>query len=131
MAETLLSLVIQLGYIPPTEVRGNYSGHWRGSHNKRVEMRVSGSDHGLIQREACSRSVAQAFKKVRITFEFHHNRKIDLDNLAIGMKPFVDGLILSRLIEDDDPDHVIYGEHSFTKCKRGESRTIVLIQELA
>lgn len=125
-------ITITLNYIPPAEVRGNSRAHWAKKHTITTNLRISGSDHALIERELITRP----FKKARITFEFHHWRAIDLDNLAIGMKPFVDGLgkrhrEKTSLLIDDDPDHVVYGAHTFTKCKKGESKTIVTIEELA
>ncbi len=124
-------IVIELGYIPPAEVRGNSRAHWTMKRVIATNLRISGSDHALVERQ----SITRPFQKARITFAFHHWRKIDLDNLAIGMKPFVDGLgkrhrEQTSLLVDDDPDHVIYGSHSFTKCKKGESKTIVTIEEL-
>ncbi len=113
-------IVIELGYIPPAEVRGNSRAHWRKKHHTAQLLKQSGVEH------AWGDSFVLDDKKVKVTFQFSHNRKIDLDNLAIGMKPFIDGLL-----PDDDPDHVVYGEHSFTKVPKGESRTIVTIEELA
>ena len=115
-------IVIELEYIPPAEVRGNSRAHWAMKAQKAKELSLSGwvrrfNEPGLDG-------------QVRITFAFYHWRKIDLDNLAIGMKSFVDGLIRGGLMLDDDPDHVVYGAHTFTKCPKGESRTIVTIEEL-
>ena len=125
MAETLTEpIVIELGYIPPAEVRGNSRAHFFKKHSVTLEMKDSGYYLGL---EVAGDTIDQA----RVTFAFYHDRRIDLDNLAIGMKPFVDGLVKCALLEDDGPDHVIYGEHRFYKCKRGESKTIVVIEELA
>ena len=117
-------IVIELGWIPPKELRGNSRAHWRAKLTPKNELNLSGHDHGYIAKGN------GIFPRARITFAFHHWRKIDLDNLTIGMKPWVDGLVDSEMFIDDDPDHVVYGEHQFVKVPKGESRTIVTIEEL-
>ncbi len=117
---------LQMYWIPPKEVRGNSTAHWRTKANVTHRVRQSAIEHLLAELP----NFTYYTRKVLITFQFHHWRKIDHDNLAIGMKPFVDGLVDSEMFIDDDPDHVVYGAHTFTKCKKGESRTIVTIEEL-
>jgi|TARA_Y100000296_G_scaffold44534_1_gene51154 Holliday junction resolvase RusA-like endonuclease len=72
----------------------------------------------------------EALKKARITYHFIHNRDIDLDNIAYGMKAFVDGCVDAGLCKDDSPQYVTYGEHTFTK-KPKTSRTRIQIEEIA
>ena len=130
-------IVIELGYIPPAEVRGNSRAHWRVKYKVSKDMKAAGLWNGMLAKDGMrfqpliQLRLAQEKGTLRISFAFFHTRKIDLDNLAIGMKPFVDGLVESELLVDDDPDHVVYGEHSFTLCKKGESRTVVTIEETA
>ena len=122
-------IVIELGYIPPAEVRGNTRAHWTKRWNITKRMKESAYWH-IEEHYADWLPYFEIVDKVKITFTFEHWRKIDLDNLAIGMKAFVDGALLMMPF-DDDPDHVVYGAHTFTKCKKGESKTIVTIEELA
>ena len=111
-------IVIELDWIPPAEVRGNSRAHWAKRYRVTDSMRMSG--------EVRTRAIRPMdASRLRVTFNFKHWRKIDLDNLAIGMKAFIDGMF-----RDDDPDHVVYGAHTFTKCPKGESRTVVTIEEL-
>ncbi len=135
-------LRFHLRWIPPAEVRGNYSGHWRRKANASRKLRLSAYDHVMFVKN----DVQPFTGKVKITYDFHHWRNIDIPNLAIGMKGFEDGLCIPKcqgcrkncaneigagLLVDDDPDHVIYGSHTFTKtAHKGESRTIVTIEEL-
>ena len=117
------SWVMTVETIPGAAIRGNSRAHrWAKARETKL-WRNSGHDHWLAE----ARDIK--LEKAKITFTFHHDRKIDVDNLAIGMKPFVDGLVDMGMFPDDDPDHVSYGSHWFLKCKRGESRTIVLIEE--
>lgn len=115
--------------LPPSELRGNSRAHYMVKYRASNQAKNDGYALGCYY--AITRTDLNQFSKARITFAFHHNRKIDLDNLAIGMKPFIDGLVISHLIEDDGPDQVVYGEHSFEKCPKGESKTIVTIEQLA
>ena len=111
---------IELGYIPPASVRGNSRAHhivkWRDSQ----KLRDSGFWHGCVELIDMGQ-----VDHITLTFEFHHNRLVDHDNLAIGMKPWVDGLVEAGIVLDDSPDHVSYGQNRFVKCPRGESKTIV------
>jgi len=115
------TLVLELPWIPPAEVRGNSRASWRTKHTKNQALKDSGRDHMLSDE---LRGVH--LDKARITFHFSHNRSIDLDNLAIGMKYWIDGLIYAGLIEDDSPEYLTYGSHTFAI---GEDQTIVQIEE--
>ena len=126
-AEDGTSTTLTMDWIPPKEVRGNYFGHWRPKADAARKVRQSAIEHLLAELPEFTHYT----RKGLITFQFHHWRKIDIDNLAIGMKPFVDGLVDSEMFIDDDPDHVVYGEHRFALCKKGESKTVVTIEELA
>ena len=132
----------QLEWIPPSEVRGNSRAHWRKKGAASRLLRLSAVDHVTLLGDY---RVGTYESKVLITYHFHHWRKIDIPNLAIGMKGFEDGLCIPKcqgcgkhcaneigasLLVDDDPDHVVYGAHTFTKCPKGESKTIVTIEEV-
>ena len=67
---------------------------------------------------------------MRLTYHFTNNRPIDFDNLIIGLKPFVDGLVDSLVMPDDTPEHVIFGEHMFEKVpKKQKSPGVEIIVE--
>jgi len=142
-------IIIELDYIPPAEVRGNSRAHWRKKSATSRELRESAKFHVIFDAQCWPTSHILKLMpydgQVRITYQFSHDRKIDIPNLAIGMKGFEDGLCVPKcqgcgkncaneigagLLIDDDPDHVVYGSHTFTLCKKGESRTIVTIEEL-
>ena len=117
-----------LPWVPPESLRGNSRAHHMAKYHAAFRMR----DDALALTKEVGHPKVGPFQKAKITFTFHHDRKIDADNLAIGMKSFVDGyLVDSGAVPDDDPDHVVYGEHRFVICAKNESRTEVLIEEVA
>jgi hypothetical protein len=125
-------VVIYLGAIPPQEIRGNSRSHWakrndegRRTYGIRSDWRESGHVHGMVD---CS--LLKGSEKISIQFHFHHNRLIDLDNLCIGMKPWVDGLVDAGVVPDDNPKHVAYEKAEFSTCKKGESGTSVTIERI-
>tara|TARA_Y100000310_G_C19971261_1_gene485582 strand:+ start:127 stop:507 length:381 start_codon:yes stop_codon:yes gene_type:complete len=122
-----------VGAIPPASLRGNSRAHpivaGKTKRKWRWEGYLTVIQDDVFRGLSAPGGTTVWLEKIKITFTFCHNRKIDLDNLTIGMKPWVDGLVDAKLVSDDTPDHVIYGEHSFVKCKRGASRTEVLIEE--
>ena len=133
---------LTLDWIPPAAVRGNADNRW-AKRSASKKLRQSAVDHVMLW---LGRPEQPYHRKVLITYHFHHWRNIDIPNLVIGMKGFEDGLCIPKcqgcgkncaneigagLLIDDDPDHVVYGAHTFTKtAHKGESRTIVTIEEL-
>jgi hypothetical protein len=111
--------------LPDASLRGNSRAHWAQKHRAAKKMRDDATWIGLIE------GIDHTYAKAKITYHFFHWRLIDLDNLAgSGMKSFQDGLQDSRVIPNDDPDHVVPGEHTFTKCAKGESRVEVVVEEI-
>ncbi len=113
--------------LPDASLRGNSRAHHMAKYRVGKKMRF---DAGLMGRDA-----GHSYTKARITYHFYHSRKIDLNNLAIGMKLFEDGLVDANVIPDDDPDHLVQGEHTFTKIRRllpGHwSRVEIVVEEIA
>lgn len=116
-------VTIEMPGIPPAEVRGNSRAHYMRKYLKARGMKEDAYFMALHESDA-------AFLKARVTYHFHHWRSIDLDNLAIGCKPWLDGIVDSGLIKDDSPEHVTFGEHTFTKCKKGEEKTVITVEVL-
>lgn len=124
MTATLHTLRLEYS-LPDAVLRGNSRAHWAQRHRAAKKMRDDAMIMGLHDFNG-------RFSKAKITYHFFHWRKIDLDNLAGGgMKAFQDGLQDAGTIPNDDPDHVVPGEHTFTKCARGESRVEILVEEIA
>ena len=120
---------MEIGSIPDAAIRGNSRLDPRYRGKVKTKWHLSGIDHALVDMRD---RYDPPFEKLRITFTWHHWKKIDLDNLAIGMKPWIDGLVegINRGF-DDDPGHVEYGIHQFVKQRhKGDSKTEVLIEEI-
>ena len=105
--------------IPPAELRGNSRAHWRTVRRINRERRDLAKWLALEQLQG-----KIPFEKSTMIIEFYHSRKIDYDNLHIGFKSSLDGIVDSGLVPDDNPE-VLDVELKFHKCKRGESKTVV------
>lgn len=142
MAETI---TIELPYIPPAELRGNKRGsHWN-ERKAKLAVQHSMMEHWHLATNDWEGTIH--WEKAKITYEWHHWRKVDRDNLLYGMKHIQDVLQPSikassfeggyvnipaiGLIPNDDPDHLVHGEHRFAKCKKGESKTIITLERLS
>ena len=119
---------IEIDAIPPAEIRGNAPAHPIVAGKTKRKWREEGEV--MVIHDGVFHDSDLGLEKVKITFTFHHWRHIDLDNLTIGMKAWVDGLVDAGLISNDTPDKVTYGEHQFVKVKKDQAKTEVLIEEL-
>jgi Holliday junction resolvase RusA-like endonuclease len=120
-----MAVTITLEFLADAALRGNSRAHYMVKHSAAKKLKESGYWHGLIE---CVD--LHLVPKISIRFTFYHWRKIDIDNLAIGMKAWCDGLVQAEVVEDDDPDHVVYEAPEFVRCQKGESRTVVEIKEV-
>ena len=116
------AVTIELPWIPPKEVRGNSRAHYyiKGDVTQwmKSEVVIRAHNQGVVESLPAG--------KVMISYEFHHWRNIDLDNLVTGCKAIQD-----TLYPKDDPNHVVPGESTFVKNKKADgSKTIVTIQEV-
>ena len=127
-----------MAFIPPPELRGNSAVHWKAKLRAIKWLRDSGV---AAATELRSQGVPMPLKTLKLTFEFIKPGRGDIDNFAIGLKHFVDGMIRHGLALDDDPDHVLYGEHTMRRPRPGEKmpfsvgkrttgKTIVTIEHL-
>ena len=117
------SIILKVPWVPPKEVRGNYKGHWALKRKKNLLLKASGQDQALISGET--------FQKARITFTWFKAGTGDGDNFAIGMKGFVDGLVIGGMFSDDSPEHIVQGEHHFVRVKRVDERTEILVEGIS
>ncbi len=80
------------------------------------------------------------FTKVQISYEYHNPRKLDGDNFIGGCKPWQDTFQVERIVRDrvqlglgfvnDDKDISLAGEPVWVKCKKGEEKVIITLEEL-
>lgn len=55
---------------------------------------------------SCKERKIPKMQVVTITIRAASVRPPDLDNLAASVKPLIDGLVLAKIVPDDDPEHV-------------------------
>ena len=120
-------LTIELYDVPPPEIRGNSRAHYRTMRSVSRERRETAKYLALSEMQEAGIDGLKA--RVLVHYHFYNTREIDLDNLIIGMKPTLDGIVDSGLIEDDKPSNVKL-EAEFTICKKGERKTIITIKEM-
>ena len=112
--------------LPPPALRGNSRAHRLTKHSISRQY----GNHALEMKALLvSNSVALPIDPAKLTFHFANTRDTDLDNLAIGMKPFTDGLVAQGILVDDSPDHVTYGEPTFSKLKHGHNPNVRVVLE--
>ena len=95
---------IELGWIPPRQLRGNSRTDRRAATTERVRVRQSGKDHGIAL--IASEGILEPLEAFEMHYEVWHNRDIDLDNLLFGYKAFCDGLQDAGLIASDSVRHL-------------------------
>tara|TARA_R100001143_G_scaffold62943_1_gene67689 strand:- start:219 stop:584 length:366 start_codon:yes stop_codon:yes gene_type:complete len=113
--------------VPPAEIRGNSRAHFRTVRSINRQRREIAK---LLTLDRMQETGVKSLKpRVLVSYHFYNTREIDLDNLIIGMKPTLDGIVDSGLIEDDKPSNVKLAAE-FSLCKKGEKKTIIAIKEI-
>ncbi len=104
------TIVMTMQGMPPPELRGNARGHWGKRHRASRQLKEKGW--------VFAKTVNIKYPDLRlplsdaeITYTFVKQGRGDVDNFAIGMKPFLDGLITGGLLIDDDYLHLSHGKH--------------------
>ena len=122
MPNRLITAEIDLGYVPPPQLRGNRRTHWARKSTYIARLRESGNAYGL---KYASEFIELKPDMVKVSYSFTNKRQIDIDNLIIGMKPFLDGLVDARVLVDDKSQHCSLEKSTFEK---GEPRTVVRLE---
>ena len=125
--ESTQALTIVLYDVPPAEIRGNSRAHFRTVRSINRQRREIAK---LLTLDRMQETGIKSLKpRVLVSYHFYNTREIDLDNLIIGMKASLDGIVDSGLIEDDKPSNVKLAAE-FSLCKKGEKKTIITIKEI-
>lgn len=120
-------LIIVLYDVPPAEIRGNSRAHFRTVRSINRQRRETAKFLTLSEMQEAK--ITSLKPRVLVSYHFYNTREIDLDNLIIGMKPTLDGIVDSGVIEDDKPSNVKLAAE-FSLCKKGEKKTIITIEEI-
>lgn len=121
----------EVPWIPPKEVRGNSRAHHMAKARKVAAMRLSGYENALVIKQTFAR--AFPFEHLaRITFAWHtpNAANSDVDNFAIGMKGWIDGLVDNDIFTDDSSEYLMQGEHRLIECSPGDEKTVITIEEV-
>ena len=113
-------ITIELYDVPPPEIRGNSRAHYKIMRTINRQRRETAK---FLAMDAMQDS------GINVHYHFYNTREIDLDNLIIGMKCTLDGIVDSGLIEDDSPSKVKL-EAEFTLCKKNEKKTLITLTEI-
>jgi Holliday junction resolvase RusA-like endonuclease len=119
-----LLMRIELGHLPDPDLNPNkrlhYMALWSAKRDAK-EMAIA-----LVLEKG---KPQQAIEKAHITITWvaKDKRRRDIDNLFASMKPYIDGLVAARLIEDDSAMNVTYT----LKYERGDkNNTIIEVKEI-
>ena len=118
---------MQLNDVPPAEIRGNSRSHFKVTRQINRKRRETAK---FLALDAMHETGIKTLKPREVVhYHFYNTREIDLDNLIIGMKSTLDGIVDSGLIEDDNPSKLKL-EAEFTLCKKEEKKTLITVAEI-
>lgn len=126
-SSTLKDIEFILDCIPDATLRGNAMGHnhWKRQRAKE-ELRNDGEIEGIVRKYMLGLTEPIA-GPVQILVFVRNKRKLDMDSLLVGYKPFIDGLIRAGLLIDDNPDVVV--EVRIRWEGKGEPRSRLVIRD--
>lgn len=119
-----MSVSISIDWIPPAKLRGNHSGHWRSKQQDKKAARDLGYALGLEFKHKYPIH-QKVINDYSVSITAATPRPIDGDNLMIGYKPLIDGLVHSGVIPDDK--HI---KHWSITLEKGEPHSRLEFQEL-
>ena len=86
-----VELVIVLFDVPPAEIRGNSRAHFRTVRSINRQRREIAK---MLTLDRMQETGIKSLKpRVLVSYHFYNTREIDLDNLIIGMKASLDGIV--------------------------------------
>ena len=120
-------ITMQLYDVPPAEIRGNSRSHFKVTQQINRKRRETAK---FLALDAMHETGIKTLKpRVVVHYHFYNTREIDLDNLIIGMKSTLDGIVDSGLIEDDNPSKLKL-DAEFSLCKKEEKKTLITVAEI-
>ena len=108
--------------LPPPELRGNSRAHWR------TKARAAAREREEGYASARDRYVGYKGKPIEngeLRIAIHHWRPFDLDNMHVGLKPFIDGLVDGGVFKDDHAGvigRIVIQGH---RCRKGDSKCVI------
>lgn len=114
-------LEIQLSGLPP-------SMNARMHHMVRYRNNLKWKS--LVWVEARKNIPQTPLSRAKVTITFRSSVIRDHDNIIAACKPILDGLVESRILEDDAIENIGFPSYAFEKCKRSEAGVSVLVESL-
>ena len=96
---------IELGHLPDPDLSPNKRLHWR-PRAKATKVAKEESIGRVDEQGRPTKPYERAH--ITITWIAKDKRRRDIDNLFASMKPYIDGLVAARLIEDDSHQNLEY-----------------------
>ena len=120
------SIQITTHRLPQPKVRGNA----RVNRFEKADLIAEEKQYMKDLLKACEGSVPyETFKKARATFNYWNPKEIDWDNFLIGCKAWMDAIVKAGILVDDKPSVLSIVLDGWHKCKRGEEKVVIEIEE--
>jgi len=115
---------LELGHLPARDLSPNKRLHYMALYTAKRNAKLEAIALVLQQGRP---AVPYQRAHIVITWVAKDKRRRDTDNLFTSMKPYIDGLVDSGLLTDDDAMHVSYT----LRYERGEKdNTIIEVEEI-
>lgn len=127
------SLKLELPCLPPVEYSANQSRgaawqrQWRIAHDAR---RGAVDEIVALVREQGWQGPPMDLAEIRVTFYLPDRRKRDGLGLLERLKPWIDGLVTSGIIQDDDLNTIGFLSHAWEYRPR-QPGTVIMVSEVA
>jgi len=121
---------IETDRLPHPKVRGNARG------NAYIRREIKREEKAYMENHILDRFIPfgwipkTPWPKAKISYDYYNNREIDADNFHIGCKPWQDAIVKAGILKDDKPSNLELGHIKWHKCKRGEEKVVIEIEEL-
>ncbi len=122
------AITITTDRLPHPKVRGNARGNLRYRNILVAEEKTYMVNH--IYTEHAPVLPFPSWNKARATFNYWNPREIDWDNFLIGCKAWMDGIVGVGILVDDKPSALSIVLEGWHKCKKGEEKVVILIEEM-
>jgi len=115
---------LELGHLPDSDLSPNKRLH----HMQLYRAKRDAKDEAMaLVLEQGRPDIPYEKAHITITWVAKDKRRRDVDNLFASMKPYIDGLVESGLLVDDDARHVSYT----LKYERGDAdNTVIEVKEI-
>ncbi len=113
-------LEIFLMGLPPSN---NARLHHMARHQQNIHWK------GLVWRQTRKKLPPAPLEKAKLTVTFCSAVPRDHDNIIASVKPILDGLVVSGVLEDDKIVNIGFPEYRFEKVKRKDAGVRVVVEE--